>query len=244
MIIANISIAGILVLAIVFLIWKTRKQANDFYSAKGHYDDELHRMRTEINKVQMRCAREKEDIRVHFNQEKRQLQTRFDQEKEKCAQLQKKIDSTKCLICGDPSKGKAFCFSCYSKYKNQSVDIRVKNCKDGKIIDLWGNKTEPCEDGRKVRSRAEQCIANYFYNNKIRYAYERPLSFQGKTLHPDFYLPDYDIYIEYNELQDEEYQKKKVFAMQIYKQMNVKIIVMTKEDRENIYEYFSKLLHR
>ena len=226
MIIANISIAGILVLAIVFLIWKNRNQANDFY-------DKLHRMQNRLDEANNRCARESEEMRA-----------RFSQEKEKCAQLQKKIDSTKCLICGDPSKGKAFCFSCYSKYKNQSVDIRVKNCKDGKIIDLWGNKTEPCEDGRTVRSRAEQCIANYFYNNKIRYAYERPLSYQGKTLHPDFYLPDYDMYIEYNELQDEEYQKKKAFAMQIYKQMNVRIVVMTKEDRENIYEYFSKLLHK
>lgn len=233
MLIANIIIITVLVLAFGFLIWKIRDQDNSFYSMKSEYGNKLYRMQKRIDEANKRCDQETEKLRVCFNQEK-----------EKCTQLQKKIDSTKCLLCKAPSKGKSFCFSCYSKFKNQSIDIRVKNCTDGEIIDLWGNKTEPCEDGRKVRSRAEQCIANYFFNNRIRYAYERPLSYQGKTLHPDFYLPDYDMYIEYNELQDEEYQKKKAFAMQIYQQMNVKIVVMTKEDRENIYEYFSKLLHR
>ena len=220
MLILNISIIVLLLLVFGFLIWKIKDQAN-----------ELSYMETRREENAKRFANEKEE-----------LQARFDLEKEKGAQLQKKIDSLTCLLCGKPSKGKHFCYSCYVKFKNQCVDLRLKKCAETEIIDFWGNKTEPCEDGRKVRSRAEQCIANYFFNNKIRYVYEKPLNFQGKILHPDFYLPDYNLYIEYNELKDEEYTRKKAFAMKLYEQMNVKIIVMTKEDRENLYEYFCKLL--
>ncbi len=171
-----------------------------------------------------------------------QLEEKNASNQEEIDKLQFKIQNTKCILCNELSNGKHFCYSCYSKYKNRTFDLRIKNLKGLKIVDDYGNKTEVCEDGRYVRSRAEQCIANYFYNNKIRYAYEKPIFYNGKILKPDFFLPDYDIYIEYNELKDEQYLKKKEFALQIYKKMGINIVVMTQEDRENIYEYFCKLL--
>lgn len=57
-------------------------------------------------------------------------------------------------------------------------------------------------NGEYVKSYGELDIANYLYQNQIRYEYEASYKFDTNTAeygqyHPDFYLPDYDIYIEY-----------------------------------------------
>ncbi|MBQ0083863.1 MAG: UvrD-helicase domain-containing protein, partial [Clostridiales bacterium] len=56
--------------------------------------------------------------------------------------------------------------------------------------------------GERVKSYGEMDIANFFYQNGIKYQYEAPYKFDTRTkeyaqYHPDFYLPDYDTYIEY-----------------------------------------------
>lgn len=53
-----------------------------------------------------------------------------------------------------------------------------------------------------VKSYGEMDIANFLMQNGIRYIYEAPYEFDVRTeaygqYHPDFYLPDYKIYIEY-----------------------------------------------
>ena len=53
-----------------------------------------------------------------------------------------------------------------------------------------------------VKSYGEMDIANFLAQNGIRYIYEHPYEFDTRTseygqYHPDFYLPDYGIYIEY-----------------------------------------------
>ena len=54
----------------------------------------------------------------------------------------------------------------------------------------------------KVKSYGEMDIANFLYQNGIKYIYEYPYEVDTRTYahsqyHPDFYLPDYNIYIEY-----------------------------------------------
>ncbi len=56
--------------------------------------------------------------------------------------------------------------------------------------------------GEMVRSRAERQIADYFYENGVNYRYEDRVSatnsaFSEKVGRPDFYLPDFDLYVEY-----------------------------------------------
>lgn len=53
-----------------------------------------------------------------------------------------------------------------------------------------------------VKSYGEMDIANFLTQNNIRYIYEHPYIIDTRTseygqYHPDFYLPDYNIYIEY-----------------------------------------------
>lgn len=162
--------------------------------------------------------------------------------------VEKKIDPKKdaktgtdeltCIICGEPSNGKHFCIKCYHEYKDKSIDIRITNCRETKILDQYGNLTIECDDGRRVRSRAEALISNFFYNNKIRSVYEKTIYYkedgEDKTLHPDFYLPDYDIYIEYNEIKKKSYLKSKAYTQKIYSQLGFKVIIMDDQDLNSI----------
>lgn len=152
-----------------------------------------------------------------------------------------------CIICGQPSNGKHFCYDCWEKYKDKSIDIRIVNCKEIKILDQYGNLTICCDDGRKVRSRAEALISNFFYNNKIRSVYEKTIYYddengESKTLHPDFYLPDYGIYIEYNEIRKKSYLKSKEYVKKIYDKLGFKVIIMNDENLNDLAGFLKPLL--
>ena len=51
--------------------------------------------------------------------------------------------------------------------------------------------------GEKVKSVEELTIANFLYLNGIEYDYEKPYPFGDAIYRPDFYLTDYDIYLEH-----------------------------------------------
>lgn len=148
-----------------------------------------------------------------------------------------------CLICGQDSNGLHFCKSCYAKYKDRSVDIRITNCTDVQILDEYGNKTLKCADGRFVRSRAEWMISQWFFEHKIRVIYEPDFWYEEngetKALHPDFCLPDFnDIYIEYCELTNKPYLKKKQYTQQIYQNNNKRVIIMDDNDLKDLSKFF------
>lgn len=151
-----------------------------------------------------------------------------------------------CLICGEDSNGYHFCRSCYAKYKDRAVDIRITHCLDTEILDEYGSLTIKCDDGRKVRSRAEAMISNWLYKEKIRSVYEKTIYYteneENKTLHPDFYLPDNDLYIEYNELTNKPYLKSKECTKKIYESLGLKVFIMTEKDLQDIEACLKPLL--
>ena len=54
--------------------------------------------------------------------------------------------------------------------------------------------------GEVVRSNSERIIADYFTRSSIRYAYEQPAMTRWgfrRISRPDFYLPDYGVYVEF-----------------------------------------------
>lgn len=51
--------------------------------------------------------------------------------------------------------------------------------------------------GEKVKSVEELTIANFLYLNGIEYEYEIPYPYGDKMYRPDFYLKDFDIYLEH-----------------------------------------------
>lgn len=151
-----------------------------------------------------------------------------------------------CLLCGMPSNGKHFCTKCYKKYADRSIDVRITYCKDVEVLDEHGNLTIKCDDGRRVRSRAEALISNWLYREKVRSIYEKEFFYkengEDKKLHPDFYLPDYDLYIEYNELTTKSYLKSKEYTQKIYDSLGYKVFIMSKKDLDDLDACLKPLL--
>lgn len=75
----------------------------------------------------------------------------------------------------------------------------------------YDNRDYRCTDGDYVRSKAEREIDNFFFQNRIFHIYENEYKHPhtGKTYSPDFYLPDYNLYIEYFGGTDSEYIKSR-----------------------------------
>lgn len=71
--------------------------------------------------------------------------------------------------------------------------------------------------GEKVKSRGERQIADFFYQNGIKYAYEDQArttgsAFRAKISRPDFRLLDYDVYVEYWGLVDvDDSERRKAY---------------------------------
>ncbi len=106
--------------------------------------------------------------------------------------------------------------------------------------------------GQEVRSIAERRIADYFEKNNIKYVYEREakgkfLFFESTIGTPDFYLPDYDVYVEYWGLVDADdsrtrtrYIKNMKRKMAIYHENNIKFISIYPRNLGNLDWIFRK----
>lgn len=106
--------------------------------------------------------------------------------------------------------------------------------------------------GVQVRSRAEQRIAEYFDSIGLRYQYEKEMEagvwiFRKKISTPDFYLPDYDIYVEYwgmlnvdSDYDRNKYQREMKYKMARYHELGVKYISLYPDNLKNLDWIFRK----
>jgi len=81
-------------------------------------------------------------------------------------------------------------------------------------------------DGTKVRSKSEQFIADWFYRHSIRYEYEPLLNIKDFSFHPDFYIPEANLYIEHIsdksfsiKEKEEQFQKGNLLLVKTYESM-------------------------
>ena len=147
----------------------------------------------------------------------------------------------RCIACGRETKpGYFFCPSCYGKYNNKELLVKINNCTEIEILDESYEGHYTCDDGHIVKSKSERDIDNYLFENGIPHAYERafmPESDKGVVLRPDFTLPNYNgsgknVIIEhwgYNE-NNIEYTKSKKYKINIYKKEKATIICTTEKD--------------
>ena len=168
---------------------------------------------------------------------------------EECECKKHNSEELTCLICGQPSNGKHFCLDCWKKYKDKSIDIRITNCNTTQILDEYGTKTKRAKDGRLVRSLSEKIIIDYFFDHFIRVVYEKTISYtnengEEKELHPDFYLPDYNLYIEFNGLTNKAYLKMKNYASKIYKEKDLNVEILESNDIDEIEVTMERLLNK
>lgn len=81
-------------------------------------------------------------------------------------------------------------------------------------------------DGIKVRSKSEQFIADWFYRHSIKYEYEPLLNVKDFSFHPDFYIPEANLYIEHisdksfsTKDKEEQFQKGNLLLVKTFESM-------------------------
>ncbi|NCS81808.1 MAG: ATP-dependent helicase [Ignavibacteria bacterium CG08_land_8_20_14_0_20_37_9] len=81
-------------------------------------------------------------------------------------------------------------------------------------------------DGTKVRSKSEQFIADWFYRHSIKYEYEPLLNVKDFSFHPDFYIPEANLYIEHVSdksfsmvNKEEQFEKGNLLLVKTYESM-------------------------
>lgn len=94
-----------------------------------------------------------------------------------------------------------------------------------------------------VRSKYERAVANFLFSHGIRYIYEKryQLNSNGTFIVPDFYLPDYDIYIEiWGFVGKRAYNKRMWWKKHHYKKDGVQLIELFPRGGRLNYQYFIK----
>lgn len=88
-----------------------------------------------------------------------------------------------------------------------------------------------CSDGTHVRSKRERAIVEELTRRGIRYIYEPAVTWADRYFQPDFYLPDYDVYIEYWGMHDhedaalrEKYRRDQLKKKEAFKRFNFRLI--------------------
>ena len=78
---------------------------------------------------------------------------------------------------------------------------------------------------------------NFLFKNRIAHCYERPLSIDDNPehdLHPDFYLPDLQLYIEHWGMEDnEQYNSEKEYKIPLYQKLKITLIC-THENTDSV----------
>ena len=61
-----------------------------------------------------------------------------------------------CIICGEPSNGKHFCYNCYKKYANKVLYLKVLKCKEFEKLEALNHLADrrginKCQNGARIR---------------------------------------------------------------------------------------------
>lgn len=79
----------------------------------------------------------------------------------------------------------------------KGIDFQTLKSKCEPELNKVAKATLDTIQGEKVKSVEELTIANFLYLNGIEYEYEKAYPFGNIMYRPDFYLKDYDIYLEH-----------------------------------------------
>ena len=177
---------------------------------------------------------------------------------EKCHCNEQKQEKTEtnvseltCIICGENSNGKHFCYNCYKQFSNKVLYIKVKKCKDFTKLDAEYESELTCDDGHMVKSPYEKIIDNWLYSEGIKHAYEKKIDIdETHDITPDFYIPEYkgtkNIYIEFWGYDENniKYQQRKEYKLKLYpeliKKENIAVIYLNKKEVDSD-EYKKKI---
>ncbi|MFL1706257.1 helicase IV [Campylobacter sp. MOP7] len=93
------------------------------------------------------------------------------------------------------------------------------------------------DSGDMVKSRAELVIANWLFYRRVKFIYEKKANANQRVI-SDFYLVDYDVYIEFWGLETPAYLKRKKKKIKIYKKNRLKLIEMNDDSLRDLNQFF------
>lgn len=94
-----------------------------------------------------------------------------------------------------------------------------------------------------VKSRAELVVANWLFHHGFKFIYEKKTDTKERVI-SDFYLVDFEIYIEFWGLNTPKYLKRKAKKVKIYKKHRLKLIQMNDESLKDLNAFFKNEFER
>ncbi|HAS83986.1 MAG TPA: hypothetical protein DCS43_15235 [Verrucomicrobia bacterium] len=129
---------------------------------------------------------------------------------------------------------RVYCDNCFDEkfVERRNFDIKVEL-----------NKTIRAKDGTLVQSRGERRIAEWLSANGVAYRYdERFRIIDGYAIRPDFYLPEFDVYIEYWGMDTADYKIGMLKKQTLYQSTGKKLVSIFFQEFERIEEVLDRKL--
>jgi hypothetical protein len=132
-----------------------------------------------------------------------------------------------------------------SVVREQGLLVRIRDLISDALAHQDYGTRSTTQQGERVKSRAEQRIADYLTSCNVRYQYEKTLRtfpiIGEKISKPDFFLPDYNVYIEYwgmvevsNRRKRENYMRAMKWKMAQYHKHNIRCISLYPSNMKNL----------
>lgn len=131
---------------------------------------------------------------------------------------------------------RVFCDKCFDEVylERRNWDQRVEL-----------NKTIETKAGQLVQSEGERRIADLLDSRGIAHRYdERFRIVEGYAIRPDFYLPEFDLHIEYWGMDTVDYKLGMLKKLKLYQQEGKNLISLHREDLPNLEEILRAKLAR
>ena len=129
-----------------------------------------------------------------------------------------------------------FCDKCFDEVylEHRNFDTKVEL-----------NKTIRAADGTLVQSDGERIIAEWLRAQDIAFRYdERFRIVEGYAIRPDFYLPEFDVYVEYWGMDTADYKIGMLKKQKLYQQEGKKVVSLSFRDKPRLAELLGEKLSR
>lgn len=131
---------------------------------------------------------------------------------------------------------RSFCNYCFDEVFLERRNFETK-------VEL--QKNIRAKDGTWVQSDGERLICEALDARGIRYRYdERFRILDGYAIRPDFYLPEFDVYVEYWGMDTADYKIGMLKKQQLYQQQGKRLISLYPDDKPRMAEILLEKLEK
>lgn len=100
------------------------------------------------------------------------------------------------------------------------------------------------KSGVRVRSKIEKIMADFLWDQRIRFTYEPVLDLGGFHVMPDFYLEEFDLCIEHFGMETPEYKESAKAKIERYERFGVRVVCTYPSDEPDIEEVLTSKLRQ